>query len=254
MNHLSEEQLIELYYSPHGPEAEGHVHDCAECTRAYKALQDDLDEMKSMEPPTRAEDYARQVWSSIADRLPVYEAQKRPWFHRPLWLGLGMAAACSAMIVAAFYAGRAWENRQPRHPAIVTTAPPPAPPRVVVVVLSDHLERSERLLIQLKHASADDQELAVPLRDEARTLLAANRKFQQDAEDAGDPALTKALDRLNVVLTQLADHPGGLNADAIAKLQEEMDTDGLLFEVRVLRSRIPDRQAAMHHHHTGGIA
>jgi hypothetical protein len=92
----------------------------------------------------------------------------------------------------------------------------------------------------------------MPLRDEARSLLAANRKCRQEAEANGDPALTKALDHLNELLNGLANQPGGLNADAIAKLQAEMNKDGLLFEVRVLRSRIPNRQAAVHL--KGGIA
>jgi hypothetical protein len=42
--------------------------------------------------------------------------------------------------------------------------------RVVVVVLSDHLDRSERLLVELKHADAENTALASPLRDEARSL------------------------------------------------------------------------------------
>jgi hypothetical protein len=253
MNHLSEEQLVELYYSEDGPEAARHLDACVECARAYEAMQSDLADMKPMAVPPRGDDYVQHVWESIAERLPVYQSAKKPWFRRPLGLGLGAAAACSAMVVGAFYAGRVWEHHQPRH-TLVAVAPAPQPPRVVVVVLSDHLERSERFLIQLKHAGADDSELALPLRDEARSLLAANRKCRQEAEAAGDPALTGALDHLNDLLTELSNHPGGLNADAIAKLQEEMDTDGLLFEVRVLRSRIPDRQAAVHHHRIGGIA
>ena len=41
------------------------------------------------------------------------------------------------------------------------------------------------------------------LRDEARSLLAANRKCRQEAEASGDPALTKALDHLNELLSEL---------------------------------------------------
>jgi len=253
MNHLSEEQLIDLYYSEDGPESARHLDTCAECARAYDSLQADLGDMRSLQVPPRSEAYGQQVWASIADRLPSYTPAKRHWFYRPLWLGLTTAAAC-ALLAAAFYAGRLWERQPQRLPALASAPAPPAPPRVVVVVLSDHLERSERFLVQLKHASADDDQLALPLRDEARSLLDANRKCQREAEASGDPALTKALDRLNDLLTQLADHPGGLNADALAKLQQELNTNGLLFEVRVLRSRIPDRQASVHHRITGGIA
>lgn len=92
------------------------------------------------------------------------------------------------------------------------------------------------------------------MRDEARSLLAANRKCREEAEKTGDPDLTKALDRLEQLLTQLANQPGGLNAAAISKLQDEMNAEGLLFEVRVLRSRLPDRQASARTHLKGGAA
>ena len=110
--------------------------------------------------------------------------------------------------------------------------------RVVVVVLSDYLDRSERLLVELKHADADSTQMVSPLRDEARTLLAANRICRQDASKDHDPALDSALDRLDHLLDELANQPGGLNAASLARLQKEMDEDGLLFEVRVLRSRV----------------
>lgn len=253
MNHLSEEQLIELYYSRSGPEAARHLDACSACARAYEALQADLADLKPVEAPARDEHYGQQVWQSIADRLPSYASPKRVWFRQPLWIGLSAASIC-ALLIAAFYAGRVWEHKQQPHVLALTAPAAPHPPRVVVVVLSDHLERSERLLVQLKHAKADDAELALPLRDEARSLLAANRKCRQEAEQAGDPALTKALDHLNTLLTALANQPGGLNADAIARLQEQMDKDGLLFEVRVLRSRIPDHQASANSPLKGGIA
>lgn len=253
MNHLSEEQLLELYYSKDHPEAARHLDACTTCADAYEALQADLADLKPVDSPTRDENYGVQVWDAIAHLLPAYARQRKQWFARPLWIGLSAASAC-ILLIAAFYAGRVWEHEQQPHNLALTTPAAPRPPRVVVVVLSDHLERSERLLVQLKHASANDAELASPLRDEARSLLAANRKCRQEAEQAGDPALTKALDHLNTLLTALANQPGGLNADAIARLQEQMDKDGLLFEVRVLRSRIPDRHASANSPLKGGIA
>ncbi|HUD55345.1 MAG TPA: hypothetical protein VMR02_08970 [Terracidiphilus sp.] len=262
MNHLSQEELVELYYSEDGPEAARHMDACSECAREYEALQADVADMKAVDPPSRPQNYGEQVWNSISGQLPVYARPRRPlfqrilskqaWFRqRPLWIGLSVAATCALLVAAAFYAGRLWEHRNPL-PPIASHPAPPAQQHVVVVVLSDHLDRSERLLVQLKHANADDTQLATPLRDEARSLLAANRKCRQEAEANGDPELTMALDHLNELLNGLANQPGGLNADAISKLQAEMNKDGLLFEVRVLRSRIPNRQAAVHL--KGGIA
>jgi hypothetical protein len=253
MNHLSDEQLIDLYYSEDGPEAARHLDECTQCARAYAALQGDFADLKSVDPPPRDDSYGEQVWQAIAHRLPIYAARPRPWFRHALGLGLSAAAACTLLVAAAFYAGRVWEHRQAPHAVAVNPAAP-APQRVVVVLLSDHLDRSERLLVQLKHANADDTALASPLRDEARSLLVSNRKCRQDAEQAGDPALTHALDHLNQLLIELANQPGGLNAAAISRLQDKMNADGLLFEVRVLRSRIPNRQPGQSHRLDGGKA
>ncbi len=146
-----------------------------------------------------------------------------------------------------------WEHRQqPRQATIVV--PPRPQQHVVVVILGDHLDRSERLLVELKHVDADNTELVSPLRDQARALLAANRILRENAEKNGDPALSKTLDHLDHLLTQLANQPGGLSADAITRLQSEMNSQDLLFEVRVLRSRIPHRQSSAHAAVSGGTA
>ncbi|HEY6490340.1 MAG TPA: hypothetical protein VIY99_14540 [Terracidiphilus sp.] len=251
MNHLSEEQLIELHDHEDSPDAARHLDSCSECARAYEALRADLADLTSAAVPPRDAHYGEHVWQAIADRLPVYAQAPNPWYRRPLWLGMCSAAACSVLVVAAFYAGRTWEHRQPQpHPTIAQSAAPPSPPRIVVVLMSDHLDRSERFLVELKHASADDTELANPLRDEARSLLVANRKCRQEAEQDNDPALTHALDHLNQLLSEMANQPGGLNAASISRLKSEMNAEGLLFEVRVLRSRLPKR----HLNQNGGNA
>ena len=67
-----------------------------------------------------------------------------------------------------------------------------------------------------------------------------------------DPELANALDRLDHLLDELANQPGGLNVATLARLQNETNADGLLFEVRVLRSRLPDQQAAAAGHTKGG--
>jgi hypothetical protein len=64
--------------------------------------------------------------------------------------------------------------------------------------------------------------------------------------------VTEALDHLDQLLAELANQPGGLNAAAITRLQDEMKTDGLLFEVRVLRSRIPDHEQERTNRPKGG--
>ncbi len=252
MKHLTEDELVERYYGEGPDDRARHLESCRDCAQAYAALKADLDEIVAVDPPYRDDAYGDRVWRSLAPLLAAYPGRRAARWRFNLWLSVSALAACTLLVTTAFYAGRAWEHRQPHTP--VAKAPAPQPQRVVIVVLSDHLDRTERLLVELKHADADDSEMIPPLRDEARNLLAANRHFQDDAEKSGDPDLSAALDRLENLLTELTSQPGGLNAAALSRLRHEMDTDGLLFEVRVLRSRLPDEHGKQNHAVKGGAA
>ena len=253
MNHLTEEELIAHAYSEDGHTAQQHLEACGECAKAYTALRSDLAEMKFAAPPMRDALYGNRVWESISASLPAYEGRKERWLRVNLWRGLSYAVAALVLVISAFVGGRLWEHRKAQTVAgnHAQQNPPGVahpPQRVVVVVLSDHLDRSERLLVQLKHADAGSAGMISPLQDEAQSLLEANRICRQNAKHDDDPALARALDRLDHLLVQLANQPGGLNSTTISKLQDEMNADGLLFEVRVLRSR----QAASTVHTKGG--
>jgi hypothetical protein len=244
MTHLTEEELIEHYYSKGEGTANRHLEECAECAEAYAALQSDLAQMMPAEPPTRDASYGEQVWTSIAFTLPVYHSSQKHWMRIGLWRGLSYAAVCGLLLAGAFFAGRHWEQERRRSTA--ENNPAQARQRVILVVLGDHLDRTERLLVELKHADAGSTEMVSPLRDEARSLLAANGACRQDAAQIGDPALSTALERLNPLLSELANQPDpdSMNHTTLARLQKEINANGLLFEVRVLRSRIPDHKSA----------
>jgi len=251
MKHLSEEEMIaQVYGEGDTSTVEWHLEACAECSKAYAALESDLAEMQFAEPPELDAFYGERVWASLSGSLRAYEPRKQKWLGGGLWRGLSYAAACVLLLAFAFIGGRLWEqkhahntaaiNPQHKQPQVV-----PVPQRVVVVVLSDHLDRSERLLMELKHADAGSPEMISPLRDEARSLLAANHICRQHARPHDDPELATALDRLDHLLDELANQPGGLSMATLARLQDETNADGLLFEVRVLRSRQPAAAGGM---------
>jgi hypothetical protein len=247
MMHLTEEEMIGQVYGEGANTAavERHLRSCAACAEAFAELQRDLAEVDRLEAPARDARYGERVWAAIADSLPVYRAGKRRWWSGGLVKRLSYAAACALLVACAFYAGRVWEQRnQPRVATVKQTPAPQQAKQPIVVVLDDHLDRSERFLVELKHADLDSTAMATPMRDEARSLLAANRVCRKNAAQTSDPELTTALDHLDRLLAEAANAPGGLNAQAIARLQEEMNSDGLLFEVRVLRSRIMHRNGA----------
>jgi hypothetical protein len=257
MNHLTEEELVERYYGAAGNAADAHLKECAQCAAALAVLEIDLSVLRPVHVPERDENYAEQMWARVEAALPRRALSQGRLRRFSLWGGLAYAAGCAVLVAGGFFVGRVWEHR---HSAPITAhgtqSPVIAPqPKVVVVVLGDHLDRSERLLVELKHANADsDNADLAPLPAEARSLLAANRVFRDEAEDEGDPGLTKALDHLDRLLTEIADRPGGFDAAEAAHIRDEMNAEGLLFEVRVLRSKNPHRMKSVRVVAKGGAA
>lgn len=262
MNHLTEEELVDRYDgSAAGAEearaAEAHLNDCSACAAALASLEGDLTALRALAVPERDENYGEQMWARVEAALPPRSA-KRGW-AATFAAGrlLAYAGGCAALALGAFYLGRVWEQR---HSApIVAQHAPAAPqaqqPKVVVVLLGDHLDRSERLLVELKHTDSDtDRADLEPLKNEARSLLAANHVFRADVQDENDPALAQTLGRLDNLLTEIASQPDGLDAAQAARIRHKMNAEGLLFEVRVLRSKNPHRTTAVRVVQKGGAA
>jgi hypothetical protein len=264
MIHLSEEELIaHLYGEADNTAVSGHLDGCVSCSRAYDALRADLAEMKFVDPPARDAFYGERVWASLSTLLPARRPRKKNLLGLGnlglgSWKGLSYAAACVLLGVCTFVGGRLWERKQARrttdlHSAQRLRPGMHAPQRVVVVVLGDHLDRSERLLVELKHTDAGNAEMVSPLREEARSLLADNSLCRQKALHADDAALTDALDRLDHLLRVLADQPEGLSSTTLTQLQHEINAGDLLLDVRVLRSRLPKQETAASGQTKGGV-
>ena len=108
---------------------------------------------------------------------------------------------------------------------------------MVLLVVRDHLDRSERLLVELDHVGHFARVDGGPLAREAVDLLEDNRLYRQTAATSRDPALAQLLDRLERVLQEVAHEPSSLHGGDLARMREQMNLDGLLFELRVVRER-----------------
>lgn len=235
MKHLTEEELIEMYYGESGAAAVAHIGACQECSADFARLKKDLEGAGMARVPERGAEYGEQVWEALLPRLIPYERKARGWHRFAQWRAALLAVGCAALFAAAFLGGRYWE----RHAHVTNTATnasPQAKERVVLVVLTDHLDRTERLLVALEHADSSDHAENAQLQTEARDLLASNRLYRVTASRAGDPVLAGALDRLQGVLAEVANDPN-LTAADLARVRNEMNTEGILFEIRVLRAR-----------------
>jgi hypothetical protein len=124
----------------------------------------------------------------------------------------------------------------------VVSNPQQTKERVILFVLDNHLDRSERLLVQLNHAGVEGENVDFPLQAEARQLLFDNQLYRQSAAQTNDPLLNAALDHLERVLLEVANSPDQLSSTDISRIQQEMNTQGLLFQIRVLRTKVSEQK------------
>jgi hypothetical protein len=247
MKHLSEEELIGLYYGEAAGETASHLRSCRECSASYAGLKQDLEGIRPAAIPQRSADYGEQVWQALRPSLVGYERQSRGWrYFRIHWKAAGLVAACALLMAVAFVGGRYWERQKSNTAKSDGSVNAQVSERVVLVVLTDHLDRTERLLVALEHAHAGDAAENSQLQNQARELLASNRLYRVSASEAGDPALAGALDRLERVLAEVANDPS-LSAADLERVRKEMNTEGILFEIRVLLSKTPDQGGGAEH-------
>lgn len=234
MKHLTEDDLIELYYAESTSAANSHLEVCRDCSRKYAELTRSLEEIRPVAVPLRSADYGERVWEALRPQLIPYETKSARWRAWAGWRATVMAVGCAILLAAVFLGGRYWERNTTKK-ANVGDSPQP-PQRVVLVVLTDHLDRTERLLVRLEHSQSPDRAENEQLQSEARELLASNRLYRVSASNSGDSELAGALDRLEGVLAEIANDQQ-LTTEDLNRLRRDMNTNGILFEIRVLHAQ-----------------
>lgn len=237
MKHLSEEQIVLHYYGDAESEDEVRLHlaACSECCGEFERVQGLLRSIRPIEVPEPPAIFEEKTWLNLRDRLPEKRAGVRRWFPAlPKW---AMAGAMVLLLVAAFVTGRYWP-RQGGRPANEAAG---NPQRVVLVAVSGHLERSQMLLVEIMNT--DDK---APLdlsaeQQQARDLLDDNHLYRLTAQRSGDPQIARLLDDLGRVLAEIANGPSDISPGDLQQIQRRIQSDNLLFKVRVVGSEVNSR-------------
>lgn len=238
MKHFSEEELVLYHYGEvedFAPYRE-HLSECAACAAQYVELQRVLELAGRDAVPERGEDYGAMVWQRIAPRLS----------RRPRWLaGLlrprnwALAGAMAGLMVAAFLVGRLSTSRPvPVQPA----AAEQVRERVLLVAVGDHLERSQMVLLELVNARPQPTTDITLEKTYAQDLVDTNRLYRQTAAGAGETEVASVLDELERVLLEIAHSPSEVSGAQLKKIQQRIESQGILFKVRVIGSKVRDAE------------
>ena len=240
MKHLSHDELVLYHYGELAErcEAEGHLAECAGCRGEYDTLKQTLAAAESVPVPERGEGFGREVWAHVRQRLEE-EPKGFPWaelFRPRRWAAVGVMVL---LVLAAFIAGQYW--RQPA-PQVAQPLSPQVRERILLVAVGDHLERSERILIEIVNAEDGSAADISSERAWAEELVAANRLYRQTAAREGEPGVASVLEDLERVLLEVANSSDELRPAEREQLRRRIESGGILFKVRVLGTQVRERE------------
>lgn len=229
--HLNEEQLTWHYYGEEtSADVELHLTLCRQCRSEFETLKAAMASIDTFAAPLPAQGYEDRLWRTLVRRDASLASPPRWWSRIVSPWRLAWAGGLAALLLAAFLAGRL--SGPGPGASDLAAAPEAVRERLLVSALSDHLEQSERILVEIDNQALGDE------RQGAENLLAANRLYRQTAAREGKTSLAATLEDLERVLLDVAHSPGQLAPDQLRKLQVRVDEQGLLFKVQALGLRL----------------
>jgi len=229
MTHLSDEQIISVYYDGAGRDAQNHLDACPECRLSFERTRSLLDEARAYPVPDRSASYGGDVWTRLLPRLPARSA-RRPWLR--WWT---VAPALAAMLALAFFAGILTQSR-----TNIAGTSAKARERVLLIAMGDHLDRSQIILAEI----VNNGPASIDLTDErarARDLVDQNRLLRQTALHNGDRMQAALLDELERVLLDIANSPEKVTDADLESLRSRIENENLLFKVRVFSTNVRNK-------------
>jgi hypothetical protein len=239
MKHLSEEDLILIYYNEPGPSAEMRTHasECAACRDAANLLAYTLglcDEWTVPEPDTAFE---RRLWAGLAPAIAAESSGRitaRRWFAPRYWIAV---AAVMLLMAGAFVMGRVSGNRRAQNASgpMMAGLSNQARQRIFEISLADHFDRAGRLLTEV--SNTDGSGMAVE-RGRAQDLVEEGRLMRQMLKLRGATSTLAFLDEVERVLLEVANTPDAVSAEEMKAVRERIGSSSLLFKVRVIETNL----------------
>ena len=248
-NHLTDEQLVAYHYEYADDRASlaRHLASCESCRAGYAELLAVLAAVDRSPVPERGEGYGAEVWLRLRPRLPERAPSPWAWIFTPQRLVL--TGAMAALVLVAFFAGR-FSPRPVSQPAAVIASE--TRERVLRADVGNHLERSERVLIELANGRTNGRVDISAEQRWADDLVFANRLYRQTATQSGDAALASVLDELERTLLEIARTPDNITSNELGRLRRRIRARDILFKLRIVAAQLrqQEQQAAAHQRQT----
>ena len=244
--HYTEDDLILLYYREHrrSERVQRHLEACDRCAAAYREIAATLDLVAPPDVPERGDQYGLEVWQRI--RLDLPEVEPAWWQGWIRWQRTALAGGVAALVVAAFVVGRTWPQGRTPAAVVQTAETHDSTERVRLAAVGDHLEQSERVLLDLLNAQVLGQRPVDVTSEQAwaADLIASNRLYREASVQAGEEEVAAVLDELERNLLDIVHGPATLTPAQLDEIRVRLDAAALLFRVRVMSDELRERELA----------
>jgi hypothetical protein len=252
VHHVTDEELLLDYYGE-ATETERaamrtHLQSCEPCRALDRELRGVLALVDAEPLPAAPAGFEQEMWARVEPHIAsvgagnVGAAFRRPnsaWsFELPRWV---LAASAAALAVASFALGRVWDS--PSATSATSTADARAvSERMLRSEVEEHLERSQRMLVDL--VNADDAAPVALTGDRARAadLVAAGRLYRRSMDSVGDADTRDLLEAVERVLVEIANGPEVETSKDLSAARERISDQDLIFRLRLMTAEMRARE------------
>ena len=253
--HMSDEDLLLDYYGEATPEQHAemraHVETCAECQALDRELRAVLALVDSEPVPDAPPGFEREMWARLEPVVSGFSrtnevrlkadttAADTAWsFEFPRW---ALAASVAALAVGSFALGRVWDTPT-TSPGASTADVRELSERMLRSEVEEHLERSQRVFVELVNADDSAPVLLASDRERAADLVAAGRLYRRSAEEMGDADTRDLLEDVERVLVEIANGPEVESSNDLSEVRAQITDQDLIFRLRVMTAGMQARE------------
>jgi hypothetical protein len=249
--HLTDEELLLDFYGEATPEQRAamraHVESCAPCQALDRELRAVLALVDSEPPAEAPPDFERDMWARLEPHVVSGFRQTAPIrlkpdatasFEFPRWV---LAASVAALAVGSFALGRVWDTPATSS-RTATNEARAVSQRMLRSEVEEHLERSQRVFVELVNADDTAPVRLAGDRERAADLVAAGRLYRYSAEEIGDTETRDLLEDVERVLVEIANGPDAGTSNDLSEVRTRISAQDLIFRLRVTTAEMRARE------------
>jgi anti-sigma factor RsiW len=258
--HISDEDLLLDYYGEITPEQRAvmrsHLESCAECRALDRELRAVLALVDSEPMPEAPPGFEREMWARLepvvsrSSRTSVVSGVSRTnevrlkadaarSFEFPRW---ALAASVAALAVGSFALGRIWDTPTTSPQQVANSDARELSERMLRSEVEEHLERSQRVLVELANTDDSAPVLLASDRERAADLVAAGRLYRRSVEEMGDADTRDLIEDVERVLVEIANGPDVESSNDLSQVRARIADQDLIFRLRVMTAAMQARE------------